>query len=1025
MKQVLDFFKKLFDYSDWPPRWHCGEWTEFHGWLYIISDLLIWSAYFALPVFIVRYVSRKKNILFTRLYFLFAAFILACGATHFLDAVAFWIPAYRLSALVRFITGVISWVTVFYVIKHLPVIFSLRSQAALEAEIAERKKTEEELKKSRKDYELLIGGVKDYAIFMIDTEGKVASWNSGAANIMGYKAAEIIGQPLALFYTGESLEQNESGKNLEHALLNGKFETEGWRVRKNGTLFWADVVYTSLYDEEQQLYGYAKVTRDITEKKRAEDALNKLNEELEQRVKERTEEIVKKENRFRALIENNHDIISLLDSEFRVFYRSPSAVRITGWTDEDILNMNSLTNIHIDDREKTSRLIKELIAKPGIPFNTLFRSLHKKGHYIWLEGTVINLLQDENVKAIVFNFRDVTVRIEAEEKLATSELQFRSLIENSSEGIILSDEFFNIHYRSPSSVKIEGGLGQNNLLSCIHPDDSVNIKNKIEEVITKPGKPVAFEGRFLHSAGHYYWLEGTLTNMLHLQAVNSVVLNYHDITERKKLEVLLHRANSLARIGGWEVDLLRGTVFWSDITREIHETEYDYVPNLNNGINFYKEGPGRNLIAQKVKEAIELGTPWDVELQIITAKNNERWIRSIGETEFADGKCIRLYGSFQDIDERKKAEIERERLNERLQLATQSARLGLWDWDIKNDKLIWDEEMYRLYNLSENEFTSVYEGWTSRLHEEDRQQVENDIQLALAGKKEYKPEFRIVWHDSSVHYISASGIIERDNDGNAIRMTGFNWDITERKRIENEIKKLNDELEIRVKERTEEMESFSYSVSHDLRAPLRAINGYARILEEDYKDVLDTEGKRLLTEVQQNAKRMGTLIDDLLAFSRLGRKEVEKSLIDMNKLADSVVREVNQTINHTASIVYENLLPVMADYSLMQHVMINLISNAVKYSSTVQIPVIEIRSFNNGEEITYSIKDNGVGFNMEYVHKLFGVFQRLHSQDEFPGTGVGLAIVQRIIHKHHGRLWAEGKEGEGATFYFALPLNEN
>lgn len=265
----------------------------------------------------------------------------------------------------------------------------------------------------------------------------------------------------------------------------------------------------------------------------------------------------------------------------------------------------------------------------------------------------------------------------------------------------------------------------------------------------------------------------------------------------------------------------------------------------------------------------------------------------------------------------------------------------------------------------------------------------------------------------------------KNSDGEIIGASKISRDISERKRIENEIKKLNDELEMRVKERTEEMESFSYSVSHDLRAPLRAVNGYARILEEDYKNILDNEGKRLLNEVQQNAKRMGTLIDDLLAFSRLGRKEVEKSLIDMNRLTDNVVREVNQAINHSASIIYEDLIPVMADYSLMQHVMINLISNAVKYSSTVTIPVIEIKSVGNGEEITYSIKDNGVGFNMEYGHKLFGVFQRLHSHDEFPGTGVGLAIVQRIIHKHNGRVWAEGKEGEGAIFYFALPLNEN
>lgn len=274
-------------------------------------------------------------------------------------------------------------------------------------------------------------------------------------------------------------------------------------------------------------------------------------------------------------------------------------------------------------------------------------------------------------------------------------------------------------------------------------------------------------------------------------------------------------------------------------------------------------------------------------------------------------------------------------------------------------------------------------------------------------------------------FISLTVSPVRNSTGEIIGASKIARDITERKRIENEIKKLNDELEVRVKERTEEMESFSYSVSHDLRAPLRAVNGYARILEEDYKHLLDQEGQRLLNEVQQNARRMGTLIDDLLAFSRLGRKAVEKSLIDMTKLTEAAVREIEQTTEHHALIKSEGLLPVMADYSLMLHVMINLVSNAIKYSSLHPNPVIEIQSVKKGAEIIYSIKDNGVGFSMDYVHKLFGVFQRLHSHDEFPGTGVGLAIVQRIIHKHNGKVWAEGKEKAGATFYFTLPANEN
>lgn len=233
------------------------------------------------------------------------------------------------------------------------------------------------------------------------------------------------------------------------------------------------------------------------------------------------------------------------------------------------------------------------------------------------------------------------------------------------------------------------------------------------------------------------------------------------------------------------------------------------------------------------------------------------------------------------------------------------------------------------------------------------------------------------------------------------------YDITERKKAEAELEAANKELE-----------AFSYTVSHDLRSPLRAVDGYARILEDDYSEVLDDEGKRLLSRIQYNAKKMSTLIDDLLAFSRLGRKSVQKSTIHMNELVDSVINRA--TVNH-ATITIGKLHDVPGDYSLMSQVMTNLISNAIKYSSKTAEPKILISSEETEKAIIYSIKDNGEGFDMKYANKLFGVFQRLHSVDEFEGTGVGLAIVERIISKHGGRIWAEAEPGKGATFSFLLP----
>ena len=231
------------------------------------------------------------------------------------------------------------------------------------------------------------------------------------------------------------------------------------------------------------------------------------------------------------------------------------------------------------------------------------------------------------------------------------------------------------------------------------------------------------------------------------------------------------------------------------------------------------------------------------------------------------------------------------------------------------------------------------------------------------------------------------------------------------------------DLNMELKNINDELESFSYSVSHDLRAPLRAISGYAAILNEDYGSNLDDNGKRMIEAISNNASNMGRLIDELLNFSRLGRKELEKSKIEMTKLAEGVMTDINRSINHNAKIEIGNLHQVKADYNLLHQVMFNLISNAIKYSSKKADPVVEISSEEKNGEIIFSVKDNGCGFKMEYADKLFGVFQRLHSDEDFEGTGVGLAIVQRIIVRHGGRVWADAKINEGATFYFSLINN--
>jgi len=315
------------------------------------------------------------------------------------------------------------------------------------------------------------------------------------------------------------------------------------------------------------------------------------------------------------------------------------------------------------------------------------------------------------------------------------------------------------------------------------------------------------------------------------------------------------------------------------------------------------------------------------------------------------------------------------------------------------------------YTVDEVRNTSVL----SYLERQDRITVQR---LSNANREKFSFEVRFYSKDKSIRWLN----------WNVVNKNGL-WfanarDITRQKNADREIKQLNADLEgnIALLETTnKELESFSYSVSHDLRAPLRSINGYSRIILEDHQAQLDEEVRRLLGKIQGNADRMGVLIDNLLEFSRLGRRKVMKLPVNITELAQRVLDDLDESHRGKARIHIGSLPAAEGDPVLLYQVLVNLVANAIKYSGKKEAPEIDIGASENDEKYIYFVRDNGTGFNMDYAHKLFGVFQRLHSDDEFEGTGVGLAIVQRSIVKHGGRVWAEGRPNEGATFFFSLP----
>ena len=315
--------------------------------------------------------------------------------------------------------------------------------------------------------------------------------------------------------------------------------------------------------------------------------------------------------------------------------------------------------------------------------------------------------------------------------------------------------------------------------------------------------------------------------------------------------------------------------------------------------------------------------------------------------------------------------------------------------------------------------------------------AQNELELAWARTLHRPEAFELelrLWRAESGDYrlVSLRAVPVLSQGAVVEEWIGAVTDIEDQRRNEEALRTLNAELEDRVSARTaqleaanKELESFSYSVSHDLRAPLRAINGFANLLWEDHRDSFDDEAQRKLAIIRGQADRMGVLIDDLLTFSRLGRKSIDPVDLDMAELATNTFERLNGSHEPCNAELRIGKLPAArGDRSLLEQVWSNLLSNAVKFSSRKDHPVIEVGGIVEENENVYYVRDNGAGFDPRYRQKLFGVFQRLHDESEYPGTGVGLALVQRIITRHGGRVWADSRPGDGATFHFSLPKDD-
>lgn len=426
---------------------------------------------------------------------------------------------------------------------------------------------------------------------------------------------------------------------------------------------------------------------------------------------------------------------------------------------------------------------------------------------------------------------------------------------------------------------------------------------------------------------------------------------------------------------------------------------------------------------QKALQGSKLGS---IEFRCKNKKGDLLWIELVGNFLFDDHGRISgaIFGS-RDITERRRAEEALRDSEEKYREIMGAIEEGFYEVDIFGNFTFFNDSLCRITGYTRKELLEK----SSKILSRDSGEVSRWLKKVAATGK---PENSLIWTftniDGSEKFVEVSISLIKDKQGNRLGFRGMIRDVTERRIAEEEIRIMNEELENRVAERTaqleaanRELEAFSYSVSHDLRAPLRSIDGFSTAIVEDYNEKLDKQSMDYLQRIRAASRHMGQLIDDLLKLSRVTRSEMCHESVNLSGLVEEILVQFKQAEpERNLEFTIAPGLFVMGDTRLLRIMLENLLGNAWKFTSKNSSAKVEFGVKEDGEEPVYFVSDNGAGFEMAYADKLFGAFQRLHSLDEFKGTGIGLATVSRIVNRHGGRVWAEGAVEEGATFYFTL-----
>jgi len=882
--------------------------------------------------------------------------------------------------------------------------------------------------------------------------------------MFGYSQDELTGKHIFKLTTYSSEEYEQIYREINQILDTQKVWTgEFSNKNKYGKVFYTEARISAL--EIRGKRYMISVQNDITERKLMEATLRKS------------------ESKYRIVSDNTYDMGYWISPEKKFLYMSPSCELITGYNADEFLEDRNLIYriIHSEDQPQFANhmvLVENKLHCDEIEF----RIIRKDGTIRWVGHVCRPVIDnDGNFLGTRASNRDITKRKETEQKfnqltdelkqsnlelqsklaelnkeikvrermqeaLELSEERYRQLIEavtsyTYSVQVNRGQEIYNEHSigclpitgYSPDDFKANLHLWQ----SIVYPDDKFMVENSIKEILA--GKKVLpIEYRIIPRDRTAIWIRNTMAPYYNdrgeLIRYDCLVV---DITERKSMENGLRKSEEKYRMVAdstydWET--------WIDASGK-----YEYVSPSCELITGYQPDEflsdpslvvkithpdDRDSVEKHSQEILDHRISTDhLDFRIITRSGEIRWISHYCQPVYnKEGVYFGRRGSNRDITTRKYTEYMLQDADITYKRLVGAINAYTYSVEVKDGNTV---ETHRsigcipITGYRPEDYESDPDLWYKMIYSDDRPKVENALKDVLSGKDIPPIEHRLIRADGEMIWVRNTIVPFYDEYRRLIRYDGMIEDITKRKDFEEQILRLNNDLEQKVmdiEEANKELDAFNRSVSHDLQTPTTIIGGFARRLLKICSDKIGTDEINMLTTIQMSAQSMERIIKDLLAFSRSARQEIESAEINMENLVRTVFDELNVlTEGRIIRLDMQVLPPACGDMGLLKQVVTNLLSNAIKFTYSRDMPIITVGCKIDNNENIYYVKDNGIGFDMQHINTLFAPFNRLPEAKEIDGTGIGLSIVERIINRHGGRVWAEGKINEGATFYFSLP----